>query len=133
MKLLIPLFMCSFILYLCESSCTKEAKEKIITTSAGRPVSEFRFLATDWEQGDNKNFVCSLRDIMNSRPDATTMKVFVLTDTAEMLISSGQVSFMNGKLWSEESGADLNVIYHAGNTSSDKPFDQLSIKIVFSD
>jgi len=133
MKFLIPLFMCSFILYLCESSCTKKAKENIINTSYSRPVSEIRFLATDWEKDGNGNFVCSLRDIMNSRPDATTMKVFLLTDTSEILISNGQVSFMNGQLWSEVSGADLIVMYRPGNTSSDKPFDHLYMKIMFSD
>jgi hypothetical protein len=60
MKLLFPLFVCSFILYLCESSCTKEANENIINSSYSRPVSEIRVLATNWEKDGNGTFVCSL-------------------------------------------------------------------------
>jgi len=121
-----------FVLFLLLTSCTKESKEIPIGGNRGGPVSEVSFLANHWEKDSDGNFVCLLSEVTGSAPDATAMKVYAVTNTAEMLISNGPIDFMEGQLWSKASAADLKVIYQPHDSNSDKPFDELTIKIVFT-
>ena len=132
MKHLFSGLMGGFVLFLLLTSCTKESKEIPIGGSYNRSASEVSFLATHWEKDSDGNFVCLLNEVTSSAPDATTMKVYVVTDTAEMLVSNGPIDFMDGQLWAKASVADLEVIYRPHDSNSDKPFYKLNIKIVFT-
>src|SRR5258705_12292670 len=132
MKYLFTGWIGSFILFLLFSSCTKESKEIFTDTNYNRLSIEVNFLANHWGKDGNGSFFSLLTDVTSSAPDAKTMKVYVVTDDAELLISDGATRFMDGELSSTSGGSDVTVTYRPDDHTADKPFEQLTIKIGFT-
>lgn len=122
----------SVVLFLLISSCTKNTEQFYSDNNSYRPPIEVNFLADYWEKDATGNFTSVSADALRSGPDGSWLRVYVVLDDQELLISSTPIGFMDGTIWSTTSGSDLIITYQPNDPNADMPFTELKIKMVFT-
>jgi hypothetical protein len=92
-----------------------------------------RLVASHWEKTGDGIFVSSFTEVLSYYRNATTIGVYLVMDNNEIMISQGAAGFRGGKLWSNLAGNDLNLFYRPDYSGMGKPFEQLDIKVVFTE
>jgi hypothetical protein len=110
------------------ASCTKENPPGgSVTPNLNQ--EEMYFVAANWERDGDGNFTSILNGVLRHMYVAT-IKVYLVTDLDETLISDGAINFMSGSLWAIRSDPDLKVKYRPNIHDTGIPFKKLSIKVV---
>jgi hypothetical protein len=107
------------------TSCTKEAAQK---TTPPPPPPDSMFLDADhWQQLSQGGYMNDFQGII---PDSNHADVYIVTTGKEILISAGRIVYMNGEVWSAQSGCDV-AVYYRDNQELSAPCGYLKIKVVF--
>jgi hypothetical protein len=122
------------ILLLSITSCSKDA----VVTPVQSPAQEktLNLLASRWtENGDNtfeSNFINVLSSGQPSNASPASVKVYVVANSRESLISEGGIDYMTGRLWATREGNSLRIFFRPATIGSKIPFGGVELKVVFS-
>ena len=86
-------------------------------------------VAGNWQQqGPEPIYVNTFSGVMQNRAGGS--HVYIVTDSSEILLSSGGISFMGGEIWYTNTTTDL-IVYYRNFSQQSLPFAYLNIKVVF--
>ena len=124
------------ILLLFITSCSKDA---VVTPDHYQsPTQEktLHLMASRWiENGDNtfeSNFINVLISGQPSNASPTRVKVYMVANNRESLISEGGIDYMSGRLWATREGNSLRIFFRPAAIGSKIPFGGVELKVVFS-
>ena len=112
------------------TSCSRDVTSPHPVQSSSQSSPKVLNLVADhWQQqGPESVYINAFYGIMQGRP--ANARVYIVTDTTEMLLSSGGTTFMSGEIWSTTTSTDLILNYRDFNHGS-LPFGYLNVKVVF--
>src|SRR5439155_9800313 len=87
-------------------------------------------VASTWQKSADGVYVNIFNGIMQYGGGASPVRVYLVDQNRETVISSGAIAFMNGQLWSSTFYPDVKIFYIPGPNGT-LPFTRLNIKIVF--
>jgi hypothetical protein len=83
-----------------------------------------------WQKNADGAYVNLFKGAMQYGGGALPVRIYLVDQNSEALISSGAVMFMNGQLWSSTASPDIKIFYRPGSNGN-LPFTRLNIKVVF--
>src|SRR2546423_5037785 len=93
------------------TSCAKEIQRPSVShqdKSANQQQTSFyqqqqkilNLVASTWQKNTDGSYVNIFKGVLQYGGSASPVRVYLVDETREILISSGAITFMNGQLWS---------------------------------
>lgn len=110
-------------------------RETAMTGSTAQPAFQelsMTMVASNWKREDNGQYTCSLAGLSRTFQTANgfvAQRVFLTTDSKEILISNEPVVYMSGIVWSDIEGDCLKMYYMPFGHQTALPFSSISLRV----